>query len=110
MDVSIWIQNARKGKVVFKKQKPSDYPEQWWLWWNGINPSWRARENGRPVQGGVGPWDSLFKPGPNGFYTVLGSLLALREAATNESWRAGLKDVGYVLREVASAAAAQSSR
>lgn len=102
MNVSLWIQNARHGFIVLKKKE--NYESAWWTWWDTLNPSWRARENGRPVGRDSGDWSPLFKAGTNGFVNVLMSLLGLQDAAIEENWRVALEDVSWVLQEVRVAA------
>ncbi|KAF7789196.1 hypothetical protein EIP86_000134 [Pleurotus ostreatoroseus] len=100
-DITLWIQNARKYRIVSKNKDA--YPSQWWKWWIAINPSWRLVEGGKPLSGGTGDWSSLFKSGRNGFLTILASLVGLRNAADETEWLTALVDVNWVLGEVLNA-------
>ncbi|KAF7795565.1 hypothetical protein EIP86_006727, partial [Pleurotus ostreatoroseus] len=100
-DIALWIQNARKHRIVPKNVDA--YVGQWWKWWIALNPPWRELEDGRPVATGSGDWSTLFKSGRNGFLTVLASLLGLYAAAESEEWTSALVDVHWVLSEVLAA-------
>ena len=84
------------------QEDSESFAPSWWKWWDGLNPEWRPRKDGRPVQGGTGDWSSMLKPGPNGFLTIIGSLAALR-AVSIDGWRAALSDVEWVLERVVEA-------
>lgn len=71
------------------------------MWWNGINPEWREREDGRPIIGGSGDWAMMIKGGINGFLMVLSSLVGLKDVADIDDWRVALRDVEWVLQHVA---------
>ena len=101
-EISVWIQYARNRPISV--DNAASYVRKWWLWWSGINPSWRTRVDGRPQRGGSGDWSSLLKSGINGFLTVLASLVALRDAADEDGWRDAMEDVDWVLKELVIAA------
>lgn len=75
-----------------------------------MNPLWRVRSGGRPQKGGTGDWDILLKSGPNGFLSVITSLIALRGAAEDQSWRDAMEDVRWALQEVVLAAREKCAR
>ena len=97
-EVSLWIQNAREKPLAV--ENATAYERDWWQWWDGMNPSWRTRVDGRLQQGGNGDWSCFYKSGPNGFLSVLMSLAALQHAADDLTWRDALADVHWVLGEV----------
>lgn len=53
-----------------------DYAEQWWGWWNGLQPEGRPLSGPEGVQDvpQVADWTALDKPGVNGFLTVVATL------------------------------------
>lgn len=70
-----------------------------------MNPPWRTRVNGRLKIGGAGPWETLHRPGQNGFLSVLQCLSWWRvQAGTEgmEDWDTAVDDVLWVLNEVLS--------
>ena len=72
----------------------------WWKWWDGLNPKWRERVNGRPKIAGSVDWSCLVKPGQNGFLTVVMSLIALLDAAPLEEWTDAVADVSWAFAQV----------
>ena len=100
-DVSLWIQNARRGLIVLKK--PNDYLDPWWTWWDSINPVADVHTDGFIRAEDVDDWSSLAKAGPNGFVNVLMSLVGLFDVATDVEWRTALAEVTWVLRGVRAA-------
>ncbi|KAF7792134.1 hypothetical protein EIP86_003164 [Pleurotus ostreatoroseus] len=97
-DVSLWIQNACRGRIVLKQS--SKYATQWWKWWDTLCPAWRPREGGRPIIGGSGDWGSLLKSGSNGWVNILMGLVGLREVEDDAGWRFAFSDVQWVLHQV----------
>ena len=72
-------------------------------WWDAINPPWCLRVDGRLKIGGVGPWESLHKPGQNGFLSVLQILSWWRGSLGKEGtedWNSAVEDVAWVLGQV----------
>ena len=78
---------------------PTRYQAQWDTWWDGINPDWRIRQDGKLVIGGEGDWSSMMIPGTCGFVLVIGGLYALRNTHTPEAWSAELLDVAWVIEQ-----------
>ena len=107
-EIAVWIRFARENPIAVKNA--AKFSAVWWRWWDTMNPSWRARVNGRPQRGGTGDWSSMIKSGKNGFLTVLASLVALEQSAEDECWRAALEDVNWVLEEVRAAAEASKTK
>ena len=107
-EIALWIQNARKAPI--NVDNAAAFARKWWQWWDAMNPPWRTRVDGRPQRGGSGEWDCLLKSGPNGFLSVLASLVALQEAADISSWQEAMQDVSWVLQEVVLAATADPTR
>ena len=71
-----------------------------------MNPQWRERDDsGWPVVGGEGDWSELIRSGPNGFLTVLMSLIGLQDVADIEFWLKAVGDVAWVLEQLKTAAA-----
>ncbi len=97
-------QRRRYDKTPPIKDEPS-YAELWWLWWSGLQPEWREKdEHDRPIIGGEGSWDCLERPGQNGLLLVLMSLAWWGEVAsptTKTDWIAAVKDVAWVVSQMA---------
>ncbi|GJE94155.1 hypothetical protein PsYK624_103230 [Phanerochaete sordida] len=108
--VGAWIKNARAKtvtdwmkKAAEKAKTPIDkkkYAEQFAQWWDGLNPDWRERVDGRLVTGGEGNWDSLIVPGVNGLINVLAGLEGLHTTADDAEWLWQLRDVRWAMSEM----------
>ncbi|KAF8142758.1 hypothetical protein K438DRAFT_1634873 [Mycena galopus ATCC 62051] len=100
--VGVWVKNARKG--VPDIGTVAEMEKQWWVWWKGINPSWRVRD-GELVQMGDGNWDVLRCPGQNGFLNILVCLKwwFLRMDTPSDAWARALVDVKWVLTKMVNA-------
>ncbi|KAL0568504.1 hypothetical protein V5O48_013484 [Marasmius crinis-equi] len=74
-----WFRNGRltrkKGMGTQEAVVLEDIREEWWTWWDEVNPAWRLRVDGKVVPGGEGDWEALVSPGPDG---ILLFLVALR--------------------------------
>ena len=82
------------------------YTDEWLSWWAGMNPGWRERdEDGWPIIGGTGDWSELIRSGPNGFLSVLMSLIGLQDVAEKPFWLKAVGDVTWVLEQLKTAAA-----
>ncbi|KAI0705720.1 hypothetical protein C8Q76DRAFT_630374, partial [Earliella scabrosa] len=101
--VADWMRVLRreltKSPKILDEQQ---YADRWWGWWSSLQPTWRERgSDGRPLIGdSPGHWESLQKPGKNGFLLVLLSLVWWKECATartESSWQAAVADVAWVL-------------
>jgi hypothetical protein len=106
--VAWWVGCGRKATP-----KITDIPgfaKQWWLWWKGLQPTWRniASAQGpltlahRAVVDGEGGWVDVERHGQNAFYTILATLrwwgAALGDACKeDEEWLSAGVDVEWVL-------------
>ena len=106
--VAWWVGCGRKATP-----KITDVPgfaKQWWLWWKGLQPTWRnvAATQGpltpahRTVANGEGGWVDMERRGQNAFYTVLATLrwwgAALEDTCKeDEEWLSAGVDVEWVL-------------
>jgi hypothetical protein len=103
--ITVWNQNRRplassRQPVIIDLQV---FITAFWKWWDALNPPWRLRVDGHLKIGSAGPWDSLYKPGQNGFLSVLQSLSwwrGLLGVDSAEEWSSALEDVTWVLGEV----------
>ncbi|KAL0563236.1 hypothetical protein V5O48_018838, partial [Marasmius crinis-equi] len=124
--VGEWIQRARNPEYLPQEgqEQPSKVLEDWWAWWEVLQPKWRAFDKARPRAASEydeGSWDSICAIGPNGLTSVactpvyVAKLLTTvpsggtgRDKKTHDDTRAGLQravdDVGYVLQRVLSTA------
>ena len=98
--INLWVQNARKKSVVIQPNAGPQFIEEWFGWWNSINPEWRQHSSGRLVIGGEGDWGCMFKPGKCGFLLVLECLVGLREVAPVEDLTEAVSDVGWAVERV----------
>ncbi|KAF9487917.1 hypothetical protein BDN71DRAFT_1457943 [Pleurotus eryngii] len=75
LEVKWWISRGRKYTVSIERPV-DDYAEQWWGWWNGLQPEGRPLSGPEGVQDvpQVADWTALDKPGVNGFLTVVATL------------------------------------
>jgi hypothetical protein len=103
--ISIW--NRNRCPVVANRQpviKSLDaFIGAFWKWWDGLNPSWRIRVDGRLKIGGAGSWETLHKPGQNGFLSVLQTLSWWRGmlgVEGTDDWNSAVEDVAWVLKQV----------
>ena len=44
--INLWVQNARKKSVVIQPNAGPQFIEEWFGWWNSINPEWRQHSSG----------------------------------------------------------------
>ncbi|KAJ7705147.1 hypothetical protein B0H16DRAFT_1254351, partial [Mycena metata] len=97
-EVGVWVKNARKGTPAIADVE--DFAKRWWVWWKGINPTWRLRD-GDLVRDSSGSWDVLRCPGQNGFLNVVICLKWWHEVdevgAPSEEWTHAVSDVKWVL-------------
>ena len=67
--ISIWNRNRRP--LVANRQpciKSLDaFISAFWKWWDGLNPSWRVRVDGRLEIGGTGSWELCTNQARMGF-------------------------------------------
>ncbi len=106
-----WLQLCRRN--YDQRPEMSDevsFAEAWWKWWTELQPAWRDRsDDGRPVVGAtVGDnWQTLARPGKNGMLITLLTLLWWKEVATQAteaSWADAVKDVAWVMEQLAKSA------
>jgi hypothetical protein len=103
--ISIWNRNRRP--LVANRQpciKSLDtFISAFWKWWDGLNPSWPVRVDGRLEIGGTGSWETLHKPGQNGFLSVLQALSwwqGMLGVEGTDDWDSAVEDVAWVLKQV----------
>ena len=88
----------------------ADFKENWWKWWKGLQPPWRAvfevegslDRTHRPVLTGVRNWSAIDKHCRNVFFSIMATLLWWGKAspkppAEDSSWLAAVEEVGWVL-------------
>lgn len=93
---------GRKDRVVVND--PQVYCGEWYAWWKHINPSWRTEDGDTLAMTGEGDWSSMFVPGTNGFLTVFGGLLGVRDAYKDDGkWAAAVSDVRWTVGRVLAA-------
>ncbi|KAJ7631950.1 hypothetical protein DFH06DRAFT_1004635 [Mycena polygramma] len=108
-EVAQWIKHGRSITRPTEVEDHDMLVEKWWEWWSDVNPDWREKDGqGRPVIGEQsGDWGTLVHPGANGILTALLLLVWWREGETGaptELWLAAVRDVGWVLTGLLSAA------
>ncbi|KAL0572702.1 SERTA domain-containing protein 3 [Marasmius crinis-equi] len=70
---------------------------EWWPWWTNANPDWRVKVDGKVVPGGLGSWDQLRAPGPDGVVLFLITLRwwhdVLQNAEELQKWELAVKGI-----------------
>lgn len=97
------MKSGRKRRITIK-QDPASYCEDWYSWWKDINPSWREEDGDVLAPVGDGDWSDMYIPGPNGFLTVLGSILGIRDVLKDDmAWGKIVEDVRWTVSQVLAA-------
>ena len=90
------------------------YDEQWWLWWDALQPEWRTVGTLHFHRSPTGSFDTLIRPGKNGMFLVLLSLCwwadALDTPTEDSSWRGAMNDVLWVLSQLAGSEGKEGKR
>ena len=106
-EVHYWISRGRT--IQPKVSNVVVFQDNWWKWWKGLQPTWRAvsevegpldRSHRRVSMGGQ-DWSAVNKHGRNAFFTVLATLfwwgVACSKPPTEDpGWMATVEDVGWV--------------
>jgi len=106
-EVHYWI--SRGCATQPKVSDITVFQENWWKWWKGLQPTWRAvsevegpldHSHHRASMGGQ-DWSAVNKHGRNTFFTVMATLFwwgaACSEPPTEDlGWMAAVEDVGWV--------------
>lgn len=108
MQVNHWVSRARPGGDYKPPIDDLDkFVASYRLWFNALNPSWRARDDaGRWMASGDGPWVDLKKPGPNGLLSLLACLkwwIDKEESLGMEvpvAWVEAVADLIWVMQEL----------
>lgn len=109
--VAWWVGCGRKATP--KIMDVQGFANQWWLWWKGLQPTWRnvAAAQGpltlahRTVANGEGGWVDMERRGQNAFYTVLATLrwwgAALGDTCKEDvEWLSAGVEVDWVLSKL----------
>ncbi|KAJ7471337.1 hypothetical protein B0H11DRAFT_1682174, partial [Mycena galericulata] len=106
--VGRWIQAARgrRNQPNPVVQDTKKYEEEWWGWWNGLQPAWRTKEPDGvtwTLGGNYGnDWETLLYWGQNGMLSVVASLYfwgCAAEGAPGDqlgSWDCAVNDASWV--------------
>ncbi|KAJ6454038.1 hypothetical protein C8R47DRAFT_940660, partial [Mycena vitilis] len=105
-EVGVWIRGARGVKM---KSLPivvdvARYREEWYSWWEELQPDWRQRgEDGRLITGGMygKEWGALDCAGQNGNVSIVAALYFWGAAATHTEetralWNEAVEDVCWM--------------
>src|SRR6266481_5474775 len=80
------------------------YVGEWVAWWKEMQANWRVGEDGSLVRKAVvnpDKWGVMWKPGPNGFFTVLLMLLWWRmESGDTCTWRVAVEEVFWCVKHM----------
>ncbi|KAJ8489105.1 hypothetical protein ONZ45_g13699 [Pleurotus djamor] len=112
LEVEWWVARGRRTQPDIEADSLEVYASQWWTWWATLQPEWRGSPSPLVAANPTPPnadWDTLDRPGINGFLSVVFSLgwwaecLARDEAkdvtpTDRESWGAAVEDVTVVLQ------------
>ena len=106
-EVRYWISRGRA--IQPKVSNVVVFQDNWWKWWKGLQPTWRAvsevegpldRSHRRVSKSGQ-DWSAVNKHGRNAFFTVMATLfwwgVACSKPPTEDpGWMAAVEDVGWV--------------
>ena len=106
-EVHYWISRGRTIQPMITNL--ADFKENWWKWWKGLQPPWRAvfevegslDRTHCPALTGSCDWSAINKQGRNTFFSIM-TLLWWGKAppkppTEDSSWLATVKEVGWVL-------------
>ncbi|KAL0574844.1 hypothetical protein V5O48_007117 [Marasmius crinis-equi] len=70
-----WFNNGRvdrsSGLVTQKGVVLEKIRNEWWIWWDYVNPDWRPRLDGMVLPGDDGDWEDIVSPGKDGIVLFL---------------------------------------
>ncbi|KAJ6447330.1 hypothetical protein C8R47DRAFT_999819, partial [Mycena vitilis] len=108
--VQKWIGAGRtRGQKVPAIANVGKYAEEWYGWWDSMQPEWRRRGadgawmvGGDTAYGGNEEWGYLDRPGPNGCLSIVASLYFWgvcdnQSAAQRARWQEAVEDVSWML-------------
>ncbi|KAJ7666861.1 hypothetical protein DFH06DRAFT_984501, partial [Mycena polygramma] len=106
-EVGVWIRGARgiKMKSLPTVDNVVAYGDQWYSWWDELQPAWRQRgEDGRLITGGKygTEWGHLDCAGQNGNISIVAALYfwgaaAMHTEETRAVWNDAVEDVCWML-------------
>ncbi|KAJ7673342.1 hypothetical protein DFH06DRAFT_979254, partial [Mycena polygramma] len=108
--VDKWITAARgRRRADTLVKNPGQYEQQFWGWWDSLQPKWRSKEvDGSWVVGGAygKDWDSLSYWGENGLLSVAAALYfwgcaVQYEDGLLERWERAVGDTCWVFEGLA---------
>lgn len=113
--VNMWIKGGRTTKTskIPDIKNTAKYADQWYRWWDLLQPKWRLRDHdgvwkagGDATYGGDNEWGSLDNPGPNGCLSVVAGLYFWgvhleKSDVTKERWARAVQDVAWMLEGLA---------
>ncbi|KAJ6489313.1 hypothetical protein C8R47DRAFT_952517, partial [Mycena vitilis] len=107
--VNKWIKGGRttKTKKIPLVKKPAKYADQWYQWWDFLQPQWRRcgpdgnwAAGGDATYGGANEWDALDAPGPNGCLSLVAGLYfwgAVEQPPdVRQRWLVAVQDVAWM--------------
>ena len=77
IEISAWIKSSRKREPCLTKDTVVGFANRFWDWWLKLQPTWRCvstKEHLRPVEIFGDDWESLNRPGKNGWLCLLASV------------------------------------
>ncbi|KAJ7829903.1 hypothetical protein B0H13DRAFT_1655420, partial [Mycena leptocephala] len=113
--ITTWIKGGRttKTKKIPAISNVARYADQWYQWWDFLQPDWRRRDRGGnwasggdAIYGGDNEWGLLDKPGPNGCLSVVAGLYFWgvckgQPDIVKERWIWAVQDVAWMLEGLA---------
>ncbi|KIJ92126.1 hypothetical protein K443DRAFT_135355 [Laccaria amethystina LaAM-08-1] len=106
--VHYWISRGRT--IQPRISNITDFEENWWKWWKGLQPAWRAvfevecplDRTHRPALTGGHDWSAINKHGRNAFFFIMATLLwwgaaSSKPPSKDPGWMVAVEDLGWVL-------------
>jgi hypothetical protein len=103
-EIGHWFQCGRKWTAMpdIGSETVVTFSKSWWLWWAGLQPSWRGNESNslsRTVPAGAVDWSRTRKGGLNGFFIIILALGWWFLGAKNNDSR-NISNCGHALDDV----------
>jgi hypothetical protein len=115
IQINQWIKGGRTTKTtkIPAIKNSQKYADQWYRWWDYLQPEWRRRDRegnwlagGDATYGEDDAWGRLDNPGPNGCLSIVAGLYfwGVHKPQTDdgrEQWARAVQDVGWMLEGLA---------
>ena len=94
VEIGTWMKQGRRQDINISDT--DDFQQRWWDWWLSLQPKSRVCAS-MPPSSGMN-WSGLQKPGKNGFFLIMVSLMWWGNASIQSTeWVCAVEDVIAVL-------------